>query len=66
MLIGIAGRGWYQEEGKAAVEILPGTVIHIPADKMLELIGRDLSQTFESGDLRILPGSGYGSQAFLL
>ena len=31
MLIGIAGRGWYQEEGKAAVEILPGTVIHIPA-----------------------------------
>ena len=32
MLIGIAGRGWYQEEGKAAVEILPGTVIHIPAN----------------------------------
>lgn len=30
MLIGVAGRGWYQEEGKAAVEILPGTVIHIP------------------------------------
>lgn len=29
MLIGVAGRGWYQEEGKAAVEILPGTVIHI-------------------------------------
>ncbi len=32
MLIGIAGRGWYQEEGKAAVEIFPGTVIHIPAN----------------------------------
>ena len=31
MLIGVAGRGWYQEEGKSAVEILPGTVIHIPA-----------------------------------
>lgn len=31
MLIGIAGRGWYQEEGKEAQEILPGTVIHIPA-----------------------------------
>lgn len=31
MLIGVAGRGWYQEEGKRAVEILPGTVIHIPA-----------------------------------
>ena len=31
MLIGGAGRGWYQEEGKPAVEILPGTVIHIPA-----------------------------------
>jgi len=32
MLIGVAGRGWYQEEGKTAVEILPGTVIHIPAN----------------------------------
>lgn len=32
MLVGIAGRGWYQEEGKPAVEILPGTVIHIPAN----------------------------------
>ncbi len=32
MLIGVAGRGWYQEEGKPAVEIVPGTVIHIPAN----------------------------------
>ena len=32
MLIGVAGRGWYQEEGKPAEEILPGTVIHIPAN----------------------------------
>lgn len=32
MLIGVGGRGWYQEEGKPAVEILPGTVIHIPAN----------------------------------
>ncbi len=32
MLIGVAGRGWYQEEGKAPVEILPGTVINIPAN----------------------------------
>ena len=31
MLIGVAGRGWYQEEGKPAQEILPGMVIHIPA-----------------------------------
>lgn len=31
-LIGVAGRGWYQEEGKPVVEILPGTVIHIPAN----------------------------------
>ena len=31
MLIGVAGRGWYQEWGKPATEILPGTVIHIPA-----------------------------------
>lgn len=31
MLIGVAGRGWYQEEGKAVQEVLPGTVIHIPA-----------------------------------
>lgn len=32
MLVGVAGRGWYVEEGKAPVEILPGTVIHIPAN----------------------------------
>lgn len=32
MLVGVAGRGWYQEEGKPAVEIVPGTVIHIPAN----------------------------------
>ncbi|MDD6783006.1 MAG: carboxymuconolactone decarboxylase family protein [Prevotellaceae bacterium] len=31
MLIGVAGRGLYQEWGKPAREILPGTVIHIPA-----------------------------------
>lgn len=31
VLIGVAGRGWYQEVGKPAQEILPGTVIHIPA-----------------------------------
>ena len=32
MLVGVAGRGWYQEAGKPAQEILPGTVIHIPAN----------------------------------
>lgn len=32
MLVGVAGRGWYQEEGKAPVEILPGTVVNIPAN----------------------------------
>ena len=32
MLVGVAGRGWYQEEGKPAQEIFPGTVIHIPAN----------------------------------
>ncbi len=32
MLIGVAGHGWYQEEGKPAQEILPGMVIHIPAN----------------------------------
>ena len=31
MLIGVGGRGWYQEWGKEAVPILPGTVINIPA-----------------------------------
>ena len=30
MLICLAGRGWYQEWGKEAVELLPGTVINIP------------------------------------
>ena len=32
LLICVDGEGWYQEEGKPAVEILPGTVIHIPAN----------------------------------
>lgn len=31
MLVGVAGCGWYQEEGNPAQKILPGTVIHIPA-----------------------------------
>lgn len=30
MLICIGGRGWYQEEGKAAVELVPGKVVNIP------------------------------------
>lgn len=32
LLICIAGEGWYQEEGKEAVSLLPGTVITIPAN----------------------------------
>ena len=32
MLICIGGRGYYQEWGKEAVEMTPGTVIHIPAE----------------------------------
>ena len=32
MLIGVAGRGWYQEEGKEAVNLVPGKVIVIPAN----------------------------------
>ncbi len=32
MLVGVAGRGWYQEKGKPAQAIHPGTVIHIPAN----------------------------------
>lgn len=31
-LICTAGEGWYQEEGKAAVGLAPGTVITIPAN----------------------------------
>ena len=31
LLICTAGSGWYQEEGKAAVSLEPGTVITIPA-----------------------------------
>ena len=30
-LICIGGRGWYQEEGKEAVELTPGKVVNIPA-----------------------------------
>lgn len=32
MLICVGGRGWYQEEGKEAVELIPGKVINIPAE----------------------------------
>ncbi len=32
MLVAIGGRGYYQEWGKAPVEMNPGTVIHIPAN----------------------------------
>ena len=32
VLICVAGRGWYQEWGKAPVEMTPGTVITIPAE----------------------------------
>ena len=32
ILICTAGEGWYQEEGKEAVELKPGTVIVIPAN----------------------------------
>ena len=31
LLIGVAGTGWYQQEGKPAQKIEPGTVITIPA-----------------------------------
>ena len=31
VLICTAGEGWYQEEGKAARELVPGTVVVIPA-----------------------------------
>ena len=32
VLICTAGEGWYQEEGKPAVSLTPGTVIYIPAN----------------------------------
>ena len=32
MLICVGGRGYYQEWGKEAVEMTPGTVINIPAN----------------------------------
>jgi len=32
VLICVAGRGWYQEWGKPAIEMTPGTVIAIPAE----------------------------------
>ena len=31
-LICVAGEGWYQEEGKEAISLTPGTVITIPAN----------------------------------
>ena len=32
VLICVSGRGWYQEWGKEAIEMTPGTVIAIPAE----------------------------------
>lgn len=32
LLICTTGEGWYQEEGKEAVSLVPGTVITIPAN----------------------------------
>ena len=32
MLICVGGRGWYQEWGREAVEMTPGTVVNIPAN----------------------------------
>ena len=32
VLICVAGRGWYQEWGKEAVEMTPGTIINVPAE----------------------------------
>ena len=32
MLICVGGRGWYQEWGKAPVEMTPGSVVNIPAN----------------------------------
>jgi quercetin dioxygenase-like cupin family protein len=32
MLLCTAGEGWYQEEGKKAVSLVPGSVISIPAE----------------------------------
>ena len=32
LLICTAGEGWYQEEGKEAVSLVPGTVITIPPE----------------------------------
>ena len=32
MLICTAGEGWYQEEGKEPVSLVPGTVIAIPPE----------------------------------
>lgn len=32
ILLVTEGRGWYQEEGKDPVELLPGMVIKVPAD----------------------------------
>ena len=32
LLVCVAGEGWYQEEGKSAIKLLPGDVVNIPAN----------------------------------
>ncbi len=51
MLLCIGGRGWYQEEGKEAMELVPGTVVNIPAN--IKNTGMGPQRTVGSAILRL-------------
>jgi len=53
LLVCTAGEGWYQEEGKPAVSLTPGTVITIPARSSTGTVqGRQLVQPHCCGSSR--------------
>ena len=60
VLLCIAGEGWYQEEGKPAVSLTPGCVVHIPAG-VKHWHGAKADSWFSHISIAV-PGEGVGTQ----
>lgn len=60
VLLCIAGEGWYQEEGKPAVSLTPGCVVHIPAG-VKHWHGAKADSWFSHISIAV-PGEGAGTQ----
>ena len=60
VLLCIAGEGWYQEEGKPAVSLRPGSVVNIPAG-VKHWHGAKADSWFSHISIAV-PGEGAGTQ----